>query len=107
MSSLLDHKAIVQFDENVDKAFDSLRRTPSANRLFYGLSEAANHSMIWHVFAWLSQNNKWKSPLYGFAGLVAISRIHVKIHHASDVVAGAVIGTTFGTLAKKIVFKRP
>ena len=30
------------------------------------------------------------------AALVALSRVHVQIHHASDVVGGAVIGTAVG-----------
>jgi len=33
---------------------------------------------------------------WGLGGLVAVSRVHVRIHHASDVVGGAVIGALLG-----------
>lgn len=33
--------------------------------------------------------------------VVATSRIHVRIHHASDVVGGAVLGTALGVLARR------
>jgi len=42
-------------------------------------------------------------PLYyAVAVVVASSRVHVRIHHASDVAAGAVVGTAFGLLARRI-----
>jgi len=42
-------------------------------------------------------------PLYyAVAVVVAGSRIHVRIHHASDVVVGAAVGTAFGLLARRI-----
>jgi undecaprenyl-diphosphatase len=42
-------------------------------------------------------------PLYyAVAVVVAGSRVHVRIHHASDVVAGALLGTGFGLLARHL-----
>ncbi len=42
-------------------------------------------------------------PLYlTVAVIVASSRIHVRIHHASDVVGGAAIGVALGLLIRKI-----
>jgi undecaprenyl-diphosphatase len=38
---------------------------------------------------------------YLLAGLVASSRVHVKIHHASDVVGGAVLGIALGRMARR------
>ena len=38
---------------------------------------------------------------YALAGVVAVSRVHVRIHHASDVVAGAAIGLGLGAAAKR------
>jgi undecaprenyl-diphosphatase len=32
---------------------------------------------------------------------VALSRVHVRIHHASDVVGGVAVGVALGALAKK------
>jgi undecaprenyl-diphosphatase len=43
-----------------------------------------------------------KMAWYGAAGVVAASRIHVKIHHASDVVAGAAIGVGMGVAVKRL-----
>ena len=44
----------------------------------------------------LSEHDPALRPLfYGVAAIVATSRIHVQIHHASDVVAGALIGAVF------------
>jgi undecaprenyl-diphosphatase len=37
------------------------------------------------------------------AVVVASSRVHVRIHHASDVVGGAIIGVFLGELARHLV----
>ena len=39
---------------------------------------------------------------YLLAGIVATSRIHVRIHHGSDVVGGALLGAGLGVLARRI-----
>ena len=52
--------------------------------------------------ALLSNQSKYKLLWYGLAGVVATSRIHVRIHHASDVAVGAAIGLGLGQLVKKI-----
>jgi undecaprenyl-diphosphatase len=42
-------------------------------------------------------------PLYYTAAVVvAASRVHVKIHHASDVIGGILIGATLGELVRKM-----
>ena len=46
------------------------------------------------------------APLWGsLAGLVAISRPYVRIHHASDVVAGVGVGVVMGVVARRL-FRR-
>lgn len=50
----------------------------------------------------LSQGRRGKPLYYGAAVLVASSRIHVRIHHASDVVAGAAVGYVLGHLARRL-----
>ncbi|HET9059664.1 MAG TPA: phosphatase PAP2 family protein [Acidimicrobiales bacterium] len=40
---------------------------------------------------------------YGLACTVAASRVHVRIHHASDVVVGALVGAAIGELARTLV----
>ena len=61
---------VARFDDAVDRAFDRLRGHPVADRLFYGLSEAANFSLLW----------------YG----VAVARAVVSPRHRRDVVRLAV-----------------
>lgn len=48
----------------------------------------------------LSEHDPALAPLfYAVAAIVATSRVHVQIHHASDVVAGAALGAIFAKLA--------
>jgi len=44
---------------------------------------------------------------FGLAGLVASSRVHVKIHHASDVLGGAAVGLVVGAVARRLWPQRP
>jgi undecaprenyl-diphosphatase len=39
----------------------------------------------------------------GFAGAVAVSRVYLRAHHASDVVGGAVIGAGLGLVGRQLV----
>jgi membrane-associated phospholipid phosphatase len=50
----------------------------------------------------LAQNDPlW--PLYAAAGAtVAVSRVYVKVHHPSDVVAGALLGVGLAVLARRL-----
>ena len=49
----------------------------------------------------LSQGDPLWPVYYGVAAVVASSRVYVKMHHASDVVAGAAIGIGVAALAKR------
>ena len=49
----------------------------------------------------LSERSKFKPLWYGLAGIVATSRIHVRIHHASDVIAGTLVGLGLSRIVKK------
>ena len=51
----------------------------------------------------LSERSKVKPLWYGLASVVATSRIHVRIHHASDVLVGAGVGLALGRLIRKVV----
>src|SRR5207244_7213209 len=43
-------------------------------------------------------------PLYyAIAVIVASSRVYVRVHHASDVIAGAAIGIALGRIGRKLV----
>jgi undecaprenyl-diphosphatase len=50
----------------------------------------------------LRDGDRWWPLYYAIAVVVASSRIHVKIHHASDVIAGAAIGATLGELTRRV-----
>jgi undecaprenyl-diphosphatase len=43
------------------------------------------------------------SAYLGLAGAVAISRVHLRAHHASDVVGGALIGTALGCSCRLVL----
>ena len=53
--------------------------------------------------AMLSRGGRWRPVWYGLALLVALSRIHVRIHHASDVAAGLGTGAALGALARRLL----
>jgi undecaprenyl-diphosphatase len=54
--------------------------------------------------ALLSDGDPRLRPLYyGLAVVVSLSRIHVKIHHASDVAAGAGLGVALGELGRRLI----
>ncbi len=44
---------------------------------------------------------------YALATVIASSRVYVKIHHASDVVGGAILGVALGRLARRLPPKFP
>jgi undecaprenyl-diphosphatase len=48
----------------------------------------------------LSDGSAWWPLYWGIAGVVATSRIYVRIHHASDVVGGLATGLVIGTAAR-------
>jgi undecaprenyl-diphosphatase len=44
------------------------------------------------------------TPLwFGLAGLVASSRVYTRMHHTSDIAAGAVLGVALGLVARRLV----
>jgi PAP2 superfamily protein len=50
----------------------------------------------------LSENDPLMPLYFGAAVIVATSRVYVKIHHASDVVAGVAVGLALGQLGKRL-----
>lgn len=52
----------------------------------------------------LSDADPALAPVYfGVAGVVALSRIHVQIHHASDVAGGVALGLILGQIGRRLV----
>lgn len=60
-----------------------------ASSAFAAAGLLADHSRAWPLW-------------YLLAGVVAASRVHVKIHHASDVVGGAILGLAMGRLIRRL-----
>ena len=52
--------------------------------------------------ALLSESRRRRWPFWAAASVVAASRVHVRIHHTSDVVVGALVGAVIVRLFKKI-----
>lgn len=50
----------------------------------------------------LSEGDPLAPVYFAAAGVIAASRVYVRIHHASDVVGGVVVGVTLGTIARKL-----
>lgn len=61
-----------------------------ATAAFFGAALLRDEDTIWPLY-------------YVLAVIVAASRIHVRIHHASDVIGGAITGILLGELARKLV----
>jgi undecaprenyl-diphosphatase len=55
----------------------------------------------------LSDHDDALAPVwYGLAGMVAFSRLYVRMHHASDVIAGAAFGLVLGRVLRRVVGPR-
>lgn len=162
-------------DDAVDQWFDRYRR-PALDPLFYGLSSAADHALLWIAIGALraarrgepaialrfgaalgaesaltngliklafrrirpasappgplpyglrrprtsafpsghatsafmaatlfSEGNGTAPAYFTLASLVAASRVYVRMHHASDTVAGALLGLLLGQVAKRVL----
>lgn len=63
----------------------------------------SGHASAAMVAAALLSRHTGGAAWYGIGAVVATSRIHVRIHHASDVAGGIVIGAALGALARRIV----
>ena len=50
----------------------------------------------------LTEPKRRRWPFWAAASVVAASRVHVRIHHGSDVVVGALVGAVIARLFKKI-----
>jgi undecaprenyl-diphosphatase len=55
----------------------------------------------------LSLDDPRRRPVYyGLGALVAASRVYVRLHHASDVVGGTVMGLLYGRLVTSVLTRR-
>ena len=81
----------------VDRPRPHRIRTPHSSSFPSGHSSSA-----FTAAGILSQGDPLWPVYYGVAALVASSRVYVKMHHASDVLAGAALGVGLGAVARRI-----
>lgn len=72
-------------------------RQPSTSSFPSGHASAATVAALL-----LSENTRARPLIIAMAATVALSRVHVRIHHASDVVAGAAVGAALGATWKRV-----
>lgn len=84
--------------ESGDDRFDV--RTPSTSSFPSGHASSA----FFAATLLIALDGKKSAPAWlGIAGIVATSRVYVRIHHASDVIGGAFVGFGLGLLAKPLI----
>ncbi len=103
VESVVVNQGIKRLFRRQRPTFDGARphglRSPSTSSFPSGHSTSAVTAAIL-----ISQTSPIPAPMWwGVAALVASSRVHVKIHHASDVAGGMLIGVGIGTLIRHLV----
>jgi undecaprenyl-diphosphatase len=84
--------------ESGDERFDV--RTPSTSSFPSGHASSAFFAASLLTYL----DGRRSAPLwFGLAGVVATSRVFVRIHHASDVIGGAAVGLGLGLIARPLV----
>jgi membrane-associated phospholipid phosphatase len=99
-SSLLVSRAVKAsvVRERPEEHLDALVRTPSTSSFPSGHTLAAFCTAIV-----LSESERETSASVAFAAAVAASRVHLRAHHPSDVIGGAVIGSALGVVLRPAV----
>jgi undecaprenyl-diphosphatase len=62
----------------------------------------SGHASSAFFAAMLLRDSPAAPAVFAAAAVVAASRVHVRMHHASDVVAGALLGAALGELARRL-----
>jgi len=101
--SLLVNGVVKSFLRRKRPVWESAGPRPHRLRTPRSSSFPSGHASAAFTAATLLAEDSPAAPLYyGAAAFVAMSRTYVKIHHASDVVAGAATGLVLGRIARKI-----
>jgi undecaprenyl-diphosphatase len=100
--SLLVNQGVKRLFKRRRPVFEGTRphrlRTPSTTSFPSGHASAAFCAAV--ILS--AQDPRHTALWYGLASIVALSRPYVHIHHASDMVGGAVIGYTIGRVARAL-----
>jgi undecaprenyl-diphosphatase len=104
MESALTNGPVKQCFRRVRPARDDADRT-----LPYGMhrpitsSFPSGHAATAFTAATVLAGGAATPALYTLATLIAASRVYVRMHHASDVVAGAALGLALGLVARRVL----
>jgi undecaprenyl-diphosphatase len=86
------------------------RRPPNASphslpvRIPRTASFPSGHTLAaWCAETLLAEDDPLGPVYYAMAGAISFSRVHVRLHHASDVVAGSILGVILGRLGRILV----
>jgi undecaprenyl-diphosphatase len=91
-------KRLVNRDRPIHESVRPHRlRTPRSSSFPSGHASAA-----FTAAGIMSEDDALRPLYYALAAFVATSRIYVRIHHASDVVAGALLGVVLARLARQL-----
>jgi membrane-associated phospholipid phosphatase len=101
--SLLVNGAIKSLFRRHRPVWEEDRPRPHRVRTPHSSSFPSGHSSSAFTAAGvLSQGDPLWPVYYGIAAVVASSRVYVKMHHASDVLAGAALGVGLAVVARKV-----
>jgi membrane-associated phospholipid phosphatase len=81
-----------------DDQVEALVRNPTSSSFPSGHTLAAFCTAVV-----LPESSAGTSACVGFAGAVALSRVHLRAHHATDVLGGAAIGSVLGLGLRPVV----
>ncbi|HCB34797.1 MAG TPA: hypothetical protein DEP69_06580 [Acidimicrobiaceae bacterium] len=104
LESLIVNQGIKRLFGRARPGAASANDTPHQLRQPITSSFPSGHASAAFCAAAVLSHRSRLAPLYRAAAiLVSASRIHVRLHHASDVLAGAVIGEAIGRAAVRLM----
>jgi undecaprenyl-diphosphatase len=90
-------KSVVE-RQRPDEHLEANVRTPTSS------SFPSGHTLAAFTTAFVLSDSPAETAAYvGFAGAVAVSRVHLRAHHPTDVVGGAALGSALGLLLRPLV----
>jgi undecaprenyl-diphosphatase len=76
---------------------------PPTIRVPRSTSFPSGHSLAaWCTATLLADGDRLAPLYYGIAVTFSLSRVHLRLHHASDVLAGAILGIALGRLGRRV-----
>lgn len=112
LSAVLGAESLL-VNQGVKRLFRRTRPTPAGDERFIvrepsTSSFPSGHASSAFVAATLltAWGGRRTAPMwFGVAAIVAVSRAYVRIHHASDIIGGALLGLGLGTIAMRLARK--